>query len=183
MNDEQDLNDASSEQEGSDELLSDDSLRLPDSASMLVRLHAVRAWMERNRREASVSVGEAALALQAAITEPAQEMQRPRRRFRAVEGQSANDSAYERAIHAQQQLRKAQETLSAFEQAQGWLEECVAHTNGERILVEYYLLIEQALLDAGYLPNQENNDRHTPWYDTMVAVLRRIEHVGIPEES
>ena len=182
MNDEHDLNDPSSEQEGSDELLSDDSLRLPDSASMLVRLHAVRAWLERNRREASAAVGDAALALQATM-QPPPEMQRPRRRFRPVEGQSDYDSPYAAVIHAQQRLHEAQETLSAFEQAQAWLEECVAHTSGERVLVEYYLMIEQELLDAGYLPNQDTPDRHTPWYNAMVAVLRRIEHVGIPEES
>jgi len=182
MNDENDLNDTSSEQEGSDELLSDDSLRLPDSASILVRLHAVRAWLERNRREASAAVGEAALALQA-VMQSSPEMQRPRRRFRPVEGQSAYDSPHMQGMLAQQRLGDAQETLSAFEQAQTWLEECIAHTNGERVLVEYYLLIEQALLDAGYLPNQDTPDRHTPWYDAMVAVLRRIEHVGIPEES
>lgn len=182
MSDEHDLNDSSSEQEGSDELLSDDSLRLPDSASFLVRLHAVRAWLERNRREASAAVGEAALALQVAM-QRSPEIQRPRRRFRPVEGQSAYDSPYALVMHAQQRLRDVQEIQSAFEQAQAWLEECVTHTNGERVLVEYYLLIEQALLDAGYLPNQDTPDQHTPWHDTMVAVLRRIEHVGIPEES
>jgi hypothetical protein len=179
MSDEHDWQDASSEEEGSDELLSDDALRLPDSASILVRLHAVRAWLARNRLEASAAVGAAALALQAASQFPV-ERQRPRRRFRAAAAaEAAGDSFYKQ----QQQLRGAQEALSAFEQAQGWLEECVAHTNGERVLVEYYLQIEQALLDAGYTPGEEKPDRHTPWYDTMVAVLRRIEHVGIPEES
>ena len=32
---------------GSDELLSDDNLRLPESASTLVRTHAVQAWLTR----------------------------------------------------------------------------------------------------------------------------------------
>ena len=93
MSNEDDLNDTSSDEEGSDELLSDDLLRLPDSASILVRLHAVRSWLERNHREASAAVGEAALALQA-VMQPSPEMQRPRRRFRPVEGQSAYDSPY-----------------------------------------------------------------------------------------
>lgn len=30
---------------GSDELLSDDNLRLPESANILVRIHALRAWL------------------------------------------------------------------------------------------------------------------------------------------
>ncbi len=39
-----------STQIGSDELLSEDNLRLPDSASVLVRLHAVRAWLAEVRQ-------------------------------------------------------------------------------------------------------------------------------------
>ena len=35
---------------GSDELLSDDDLRLPESANILVRTHAVRAWLVGARR-------------------------------------------------------------------------------------------------------------------------------------
>ena len=49
---------------GSDELLSDDNLRLPESASILVRIHAVRAWLARRYEETTIEVGEAALALQ-----------------------------------------------------------------------------------------------------------------------
>jgi sirohydrochlorin ferrochelatase len=168
--------DTPGQEEGSDELLSDDALHLPDSANVLVRLHAVRAWLARNRLNASAAVGEAALALQQAA-QALLENDRPRRRLR--EGTSSSFS--DRITRAQAQLQAAQETLSAFEEAQSWLEECVAHTNGERVLVEYYLLIEQALLDKGYTIDKDTSDQHTPWRDTMVAVLRRIEHVGIPE--
>lgn len=170
--------DAPAQQEGSDELLSDEALRLPESANILVRLHAVRAWLERQRLDASAAVGNAALALQQAA-QPPSENNRPRRRLR--EGTSS--SFFEQITRAQAQLQAAQETLSAFEEAQTWLEECIAHTNGERVLVEYYLLIEQALLDRGYIPSQDAPDQHNPWHDTMVAVLRRIEHVGIPEQD
>ena len=44
---------------GSDELLSDENLRLPEGANILVRLHAVRAWLSRRRDETSIEVGEA----------------------------------------------------------------------------------------------------------------------------
>jgi hypothetical protein len=182
MSDEQDHDETPAEQEGSDELLSDDNLRLPESAHILVRLHAVSAGLERKRKEASIAVGEAALALQEAM-QSSPETERPRRRLRLVEGQSSLTSPFEQAIRAQQQLREAQERFGALEEAQSWLEECVAHTKGERVLVEYYLQIEQALLDAGYTMNEDNPQQHTPWYDAMVEVLRRIEHVGIPEES
>ena len=56
---------------GSDELLSDENLRLPESANILVRLHAVRAWLFRRHDEATIEVGEAALALQEVMQEDA----------------------------------------------------------------------------------------------------------------
>ena len=49
---------------GSDELLSDDDLRLPEEANPLVRLHAVRAWLTRRQKMANLEIGEAALKLQ-----------------------------------------------------------------------------------------------------------------------
>src|SRR5215467_11561036 len=54
---------------GSDELLSDENLRLPESANILARLHAVRAWLSRRHDEASIEVGEAAMALQELMQE------------------------------------------------------------------------------------------------------------------
>ncbi len=124
------------EEIGSDELLSDDNLRLPESANVLVRLHAVQAWLSRRREEAAIEVGEAALALQEAIQENAQET---RVRRRAREGEE------------------------------------------QRVLVEYYLTLEELILQNGVHPNQANE--HSPWLDALSDVLRRIEHVGTPDET
>src|SRR5260370_27770337 len=77
--DEIDFNETADEQIGSDELLAHDDLRLPDSANILVRLHAVRAWLARRCDEAPMAVGEATLALQRSMEAPAEEL-RPRRR-------------------------------------------------------------------------------------------------------
>ena len=160
------------EEIGSDELLSDDNLRLPESANVLVRLHAVQAWLSRRREEAAIEVGEAALALQEAIQENAQET-RVRRRAREGEEQ--------RLKRAQQALTDAQQRQSAYEEAQSILEDCLAHTTGERVLVEYYLTLEELILQNGVHPNQAN--KHSPWLDALSDVLRRIEHVGTPQEE
>ena len=69
---------------GSDELLSDENLRLPEGANILARLHAVRAWLSRRHDEAAIEVGEAALALQEMMQEEAVET-RPRRRAFQIE--------------------------------------------------------------------------------------------------
>ena len=76
-----DDHESSDNEPGSDELLSDDNLRLPENANILVRLHAVRAWLSRRHDEATIEVGEAALALQELRQEDAVEL-RPRRRMR-----------------------------------------------------------------------------------------------------
>ena len=160
------------EEIGSDELLSDDNLRLPESANVLVRLHAVRAWLSLRHDEAAIEVGESALALQEAMQENAQET-RVRRRTREGEEQ--------RLHRAQQALTDAQQRLSAYEEAQSILEDCVAHTSGERVLVEYYLTLEELILQNGVYPNQAN--KHSPRLDALSDVLRRIEHVGTPQEE
>src|SRR5947209_8456246 len=73
---------------GSDELLSDDNLRLPESASILVRIHAVRAWLTRRYQETTLEGGEVALALQ----EMSQELaETPGRRLRRRERQSQEE--------------------------------------------------------------------------------------------
>src|SRR3989442_14797823 len=98
------------EEIGSDELLSNDNLRLPESANILVRLHAVRAWLSRRHDEATIEVGEAALALQELMQEDAIET-RPRRRMQQME-------EAQRFQRAQQALAGAQQRLSAYEEAQ-----------------------------------------------------------------
>lgn len=175
------------EESGSDELLSDDSLRLPDSANILVRLHAVRAWLSRRRDEAAFAAGKAALAVQE-ITQQVEDQHRPRRRLRQSEEDQRSSSPsslspQSRQAQVLQLLAEAQEALEAFDEAHALLEECIDHTQGERVLVEYYLLIEQLLLEEDNLPHTGNVTTHSHRYDAFTEVLRRIEHVGIPDEA
>lgn len=167
--------DTSNEDEiGSDELLSDENLRLPESANILVRLHAVRAWLSRRRDEATIEVGEAALALQEMMQEEAVET-RPRRRTHQIE---AVQMQFQRA---QKVLTQSQQRLNAYEEAQAILEDCVVHTSGERVLVEYYLTLEELVLQSQ--EQVDKTDDRSPWLDAMSDVLHRIEHVGTPDEE
>jgi len=158
---------------GSDEVLSDDNLRLPESANILVRLHAVRAWLSRRHDEATIEVGEAAIALQELMQEDAVET-RSRRRMQQME-------EAQRFQRAQQALAGAQQRLSAYEEAQSILEDCVAHTSGERVLVEYYLTLEELVMQSQEQMDQE--EKSSPWLEAVSDVLRRIEHVGISDEE
>ncbi len=164
---------SSDDESGSDELLSDDNLRLPESANMLVRLHAVRAWLSRRHDEATIEVGEAAIALQELMQEDAVET-RSRRRMQQME-------EAQRFQRAQQALAGAQQRLSAYEEAQSILEDCVAHTSGERVLVEYYLTLEELVMQSQEQMDQE--EKSSPWLEAVSDVLRRIEHVGISDEE
>lgn len=170
-NEELDFNGTGEEETGSDELLADDNLRLPESANVLVRVHAVRAWLERRHEEATIEAGTAALALQEAFNAPGEET-RPRRRM--LQSPAAPPA---------QQLANACQRIEAIEEAQALLEEIIAHTNGQRVLVEYYLAIEQLLIDNGYAFSGETPIQHTPWLDTMLDVLQRVERVGTPQEE
>jgi hypothetical protein len=172
-----------SDETGSDELLSEDNLRLPESANILVRVHAVRAWLHRRQQEAAIQVGEAALHLQEMGMEEPQELYARRR---------ARQLSTERRERAQQALTDAQERLSAYEEAQTLLEDCIAHTNGARVLVEYYLLLEEQAA-TGVLSSSEaetgvdEQSRRPPhsrvWYRAIADVQHRVEHVGIPSEE
>src|SRR5256885_9036685 len=164
---------SSDDEIGSDELLSDDNLRLPESANILVRLHAVRAWLSRRHDEATIEVGEAAMALQELMQEDAVET-RPRRRMRLEEDT-------QRFHRAQQALMASQQRLSAYEEAQSILEDCIAHTSGERVLVEYYLTLEELVLRS--LEQMKQTEDRSPWLDALSDVLHRIEHVGTPYEE
>src|SRR6266571_5346961 len=158
---------------GSDELLSSENLRLPESANILVRLHAVRAWLSRRYDEATIEVGEAALALQEMMQEEAV-VTRPRRRKHQIE-------EAQRFQRAQQGLAESQQRLSAYEEAQSILEDCVAHTSGERVLVEYYLTLEDLVLQSQ--EQMDQTEDRSPWLDAVSDVLHRIEHVGTPDEE
>jgi len=162
------------EEIGSDELLSDENLRLPEGANIIVRLHAVRAWLSHKLDEARIEVGEAALRLQEMTQEQAVEL-RPRRRMH----QSA--TMQERFQRTQKALAEAQQRLNAYEEAQSILEDCVAHTSGERVLVEYYLTLEELVLERQ--AQVEQLEERSPWLDAISDVLHRIEHVGIADEE
>jgi len=171
MNDDDEFLDEATEV-GSDELLSADNLRLPDSANALVRLHAIRAWLTRRQVETNIEIGEAALALQEAFQEP-QEETRLQRRER--QGQSGMHPVQ----RAQQALEDAQQRLSMYEEAQTLLEECVAHTtSGERVLVEYYLMLEDLMQS-----NVEAQDPSQQRISALADVQHRVEHVGAPNED
>jgi len=159
---------------GSDELLSDDNLRLPESASVLVRLHAVRSWLARRQRETNLEIGEAAWALQELMqSEPQETRLRRRERLQSARMQQSQQ--------IQQTLQQARERLQAYEEAEEMLEECLAHTTpGERALVEYYLSLEDLMARNSPVEDSEQRAPLTPWYSAMADVLRRIEHVGTP---
>jgi len=157
---------------GSDDLLSDDNLRLPESANILVRIHAVRAWLTRRYEETSIEVGEAALALQAMMTPELQET-RLRRRERQSQQEQLN--------HIQQVLADAQQRLSAYEEAQSLLDESIAHTSGERVLVEYYLSLED--LVQGVIQASPSGQELSPRLSALADVQHRVEHVGAPNEE
>lgn len=160
-----------SEEVGSDELLSDDNLRLPESANILVRLHAVRAWLARRREEAIIEVGEAALEFQQAATPGPQETRLSRRE------RPGHDA---RLRDTQRVLAAAQQRLQAYEDAQTLLEDCIAHTtSGERVLVEYYLTLEELVQNSA----QGSEEESTPRLRALSDVQHRIERVGAPNEE
>jgi len=156
---------------GSDELLSDDELRLPESAHTLVRVHAVQAWLSRRVREATLAMGEAALTLQAAAAQAEEEGDRfTRRRER--------ERREEQLQRYQQRIEQEQARIETYEEAQELLQEYVDHAGGERVLVEFYLALE-ALAEqetrAAALPS--------PRLNALAEVQHRVERVGIPYES
>lgn len=160
---------------GSDELLADDTLRLPESASPLVRLHAVRSWLLRRIEETKLEVGEAALALQQAL-ERQQEPGETRIRRRERQGNPAQAALQ----HIQQDIADAQQRLQAYEEAQSLLEESVTHTTpGERTLVEYYLALEDLTLNE----RLEQGAPAAAWLRAIADVQNRVERVGTPIEE
>jgi hypothetical protein len=159
---------------GSDELLSDDNLRLPENANPLVRLHAVRAWLNRRQHETMLEMGESALQLQA-MQEDEEGETRLRRRER--------EQRTLRLQTLQDDLQRAQQRLDVYEEAQSLLEECVNHTTvGERLLVEYFLTLDNLIQDE--LAGKEDSD-HAPTVRAQVFfdVQRRVEQVGASYED
>lgn len=164
-----------STERGSDELLSHDDLRLPESASMLVRLHAVRAWLLRRQNETTIEIGEAALSLQYIQQDESQDI-RLRRSEREMRSRNLQE--------VQELFQEAQQRLSAYEEAQALLEECVAHTtSSERVLVEYYLTLEELLQAPHKDPAEEETTHPSPRLVALTEVLHRVEHVGDTDAS
>lgn len=159
---------------GSDELLAADDLRLPEGASILVRLHAVRAWLTRREQEANIEVGEAVLDLQQAMLYEPSEI-----RARSLPRQEEQEKLHH-VRRAQQALTEAQERLSAFEEVQNLLEEYIAHTSGERVLVEYYLALEE-LVQSNTLPEAPEQAELPPRLQVFAEVMQRVERVCVPD--
>ncbi|MEO6891245.1 MAG: hypothetical protein ABI456_17240 [Ktedonobacteraceae bacterium] len=156
-------------EEGSDELLSQDDLRLPAGASILVQLHATRAWLARRLEEIRLQVGESALDLQVVMRAESQET-RPRRHER--------ERQVRQQLHVQQALIETQERLDAYEEAQTLLEEYIAHTSGQRVLVEYYLALEELLLSD---PTTQWPAEKTPRMQALAEVQQHIERLSTPD--
>ncbi len=156
---------------GSDELLSADNLRLPDSANPLVRLHAIRAWLTRRQQETHLEMGTIALDLQKMQQEGQQEIKLRRRELQARQ---------DRLRAVQERFQSTQQLLRVYEEAERLLEDCVDHiTVSERLLVEYYLTIEVLAQEAA----QEHEGAQSPRLVALSDVLHRIEQVGAPHEE
>jgi len=113
---------------------------------------------------------EAALALQEIMQEEPHDT-RMRRREQQLQR--------ERLEQVQHSLAEAQQHLSAYEEAQSLLEECIAHTtSSERVLVEYYLTLED-LVQA----TQTSQSESSSWLSALADVQHRIEQVGAPKEE
>lgn len=158
---------SSEEAVGSDDLLAADDLRLPADANILVRLHAMRSWLNRRYQETGLEVGRAALEVQEAMRHAESEA-RPRRRS------SAESLLVQRA---QRDLVAMQRQQTVYDEARALLEDCVSHTTvGDRLLVEYYLALEERL-------QSPLSPTDTPWVEAMQDVLHRVEQVGTPAED
>ncbi len=156
---------------GSDELLSDDHLHLPEGANPLVRLHAVRAWLTRRPKMTNREIGQAALDLQQLQQDDAGTTRLRRRELQARQ---------EQIHHLQQSFQQAQQRLGVYEEAVALLEECVDHTTvGERLLVEYYLMLEELAQNS----LQAGESEHAPRLQVLFDVQHRVEQVSVSEEE
>jgi hypothetical protein len=173
-----DLDDEHSQEQaetGSDELLSADNLRLPDNANPLVRLHAIRAWLTRRQKETRLHMGMIALDLQQ-LQQEDQGRHKPRP-LRRRELQARQD----RLQSAQERFQSTQQLLSVYEEAERLLEDCVNHTTiSVRLLVEYYLTIEQLTQEAA---QEHGEGEQSPRLAALSDVLHRIEQVSAPHEE
>lgn len=155
---------------GSDELLSDDNLHLPEGANPLVRIHAVRAWLTRRQKMTNIEIGEVALELQ-----QFQQDELGTSRLRRSELLARQ----EKMQQFQERFQHAQHRLEIYEDAEGLLQECVDHmTVGERLLVEYYLRLEELVQNSF----QAGESESSPRLQALQDVQHRIERVSISDE-
>jgi hypothetical protein len=155
---------------GSDELLSDDNLRLPEGASPLVRVHALRSWLKRRQQDTTLEIGAAALAWQEIQQEAMQDTARLRRR--------EQQRLAERVQQAQQDFQDAQQRLSIYEEIADLLEDYIAHTtSNNRVLVEYYLQLEEMMQQEEQKEAEADRSRMR----VLTDVQHRVEQVSTPE--
>ncbi len=159
------------QEQGSDELLAADDLRLPEGASFLVRLHALRAWLARRLAEERLAVGEAALQIQALARE-----QGPSSRRRIQEQQAREQQA------AQLAFTIASQRLESYQEAADLLDDYIAHTGGERLLVEYYLALH-GLLDEERPSGSAGCSSSSVRQEVLLEIMQRIERVSVPPED
>jgi hypothetical protein len=156
---------------GSDELLSDDDLHLPEGANPLVRLHAVRAWLTRRQKMTNSEIGEAALQLLQFRQDESGTTRLRRRELQARQ---------EQIQEFQERIRQAQQRLATYEETEALLEECVDHTTvGERLLVEYYLTLEELVQNS----LQASESESSPRLQVLFDVQQRVERVSVSEED
>jgi len=156
---------------GSDELLSDDDLRLPEGANPLVRLHAVRAWLIRRQKLTNIEIGKTALELQQLQQDEAGITGLRRRELQARQ---------EQIQKLQERFQQAQQYLATYEDAETLLQECVDHTTvGERLLVEYYLTLEELVQNS----LQAGESEASPRLQALQDVQHRVERVSISDED
>ena len=79
----------------------------------------------------------------------------------------------ERLQQVQQSLNVAQQRVSAYEEAQSLLEECIAHTSGERVLVEYYLTLED-LVQTTHTTTQTPQPESSPRLSALAEVQQDV---------
>lgn len=156
---------------GSDELLSDDDLRLPEGANPLVRIHAIRAWLTRRQKLTNIEIGEAALEFQRLQQDEPGTAGLRRRELQARQ---------EQMQYLQQKFQQAQQRLATYEEAETLLQECVDHTTvGERLLVEYYLTLEEQVQNSLQAGESEASSR----LQALQDVQHRVERVSISDEE
>lgn len=156
---------------GNDELLSDDDLRLPEGANPLVRLHAIRAWLTRRQKMTNIEIGEAALELQQLQQDESGTARLRRRELQARQ---------EQIQQLQEAFQQAQQRLATYEETETLLQECVDHTTvGERLLVEYYLMLEEQVQNC----LQAGESETSPHLQVLQDVQHRVEQVSISDED